>query len=50
VTEQEIKLSWINEDYRNEDVELDEQRLFEIFQEVGKLSDCQIFQRIFRVN
>ncbi|MBO1053770.1 MAG: hypothetical protein HEQ25_17765 [Dolichospermum sp. DET73] len=49
VTDKEIKLSWINEDYCNEDVELDEQRLFKIFQEVGKLSDCQIFQRSFGV-
>ncbi len=49
VTDREIKLSWINEDYLNEDVELDKQRLFEIFQEVGKLSDCQVFQRSFGV-
>ena len=49
VTDKEIKLSWINEDYRNEDVDLYEQHLFEIFQEVGKLSDCQIFQRSFGV-
>ncbi|MBD2293863.1 hypothetical protein H6G06_10235 [Anabaena sphaerica FACHB-251] len=50
VTEQEITLSWINEYYRNEDVDLDEQHLFEIFQDVGKLSDCQIFQRVFKVS
>ncbi len=49
VTDKEIKLSWINEDYRNEDVDLYEQHLFKIFQEVGKLSDCQIFQRSFGV-
>ncbi|MEA5530860.1 DUF4384 domain-containing protein [Dolichospermum sp. UHCC 0684] len=49
VTKEEIKLSWINEDYRNEDVDLYEQHLFKIFQEVGKLSDCQIFQRSFGV-
>jgi hypothetical protein len=50
VTDKEIKLSWINEDYCNEDVDLDEQGLFEIFQEVGKLSNCQVFQRTFRVS
>lgn len=49
VTTEEIKLSWIAEDYRNEDVELNEMRLEEIFQEVGKLSNCQVFQRGFRV-
>lgn len=49
VTKEEIKLSWINEDYRNEDVDLNEQHLFEIFQEVGKLSDFQVFQRSFGV-
>jgi hypothetical protein len=49
VTDKEIKLSWINEDYRNEDVDLNEQHLFEIFQEVGKLSDFQVFQRSFGV-
>ncbi len=50
VTAQEIKLSWINEDYRNEDVDLNDQRLFEIFQEVGHLPDFQVFQRTFRIN
>ncbi|AFZ56756.1 hypothetical protein ACOWPH_00025 [Anabaena sp. PCC 7938] len=50
ITKQEINLSWINENYTNKDIPLTEQRLLEIFQEVGKLSDFQVFQRMFRVN
>ncbi|BDA76346.1 hypothetical protein CAL7716_105120 (plasmid) [Calothrix sp. PCC 7716] len=47
VTDKEVKLSWINEKYYNEDVSLNEQRLLEIFEKVGKMSDYKAYKRFF---
>jgi hypothetical protein len=50
ITSEAIKLSWMDENYLNNDVQLDQKRLEEIFIKVGKLPDCKLFKRQFLVN
>lgn len=49
VTDKHLKLSWVRPDGDAKDLAIDDQRMREIFQQLGRLECCQVFYKRFAV-